>query len=167
MRIIRKAAAAAIVTGLLAGAAACGGSTPPAHPAASGRAVTPAAKCWPCTSAPATTAPAAPKLTTAQQQALDSAKSYLSDGQGFSRRGLLDQLTSSYGEGFSRRLATWALAHIRVNWNKQAVISAKGYLRDGQGFSYSGLVQQLESPYGNQFTPAQARYGARAAMRGM
>ncbi len=153
MRITRKAVAAAVIAaGLFAGAAACGGSTPSAQPTARVQATTPVAKCWPCTSAPATTSPAAPKLN-------------LTDGQGFSRAGLMDQLTSSYGEGFSRRLAVWALAHVRVNWNQQAVISAKGYLRSGQGFSYNGLVSQLESPYGEQFTPAQARYGARVALQ--
>ncbi len=166
MRITRKAVAAAVIAaGLFAGAAACGGSTPSAQPTARVQATTPVAKCWPCTSAPATTSPAAPKLTTAQQQVLEAAESYLTDGQGFSRAGLMDQLTSSYGEGFSRRLAVWALAHVRVNWNQQAVISAKGYLRSGQGFSYNGLVSQLESPYGEQFTPAQARYGARVALQ--
>src|SRR6266700_3440361 len=102
MRITRKAVAAAVIAaGLFAGAAACGGSTPSAQPTARVQATTPVAKCWPCTSAPATTSPAAPKLTTAQQQVLEAAESYLTDGQGFSRAGLMDQLTSSCGEGFS------------------------------------------------------------------
>lgn len=109
--------------------------------------------------------PAPPAFTTAQQQAITSAQSYVDSGQGFSRAGLLSQLTSSYGEGFSPRLARFALAHIQVNWNRQAVISAKSYLNSGQGFSFSGLVQQLESPYGEQFTPAQAQHGATVAFR--
>jgi hypothetical protein len=122
------------------------------------------------TSAPAAAtvpaAPAPPQFTPAQQQVLDSAESYLTDGQGFSKARLMDQLTSSSGEGFSHRLARFALAHLQVNWNQQAVLSAKGYLTDGQGFSRSGLVQQLESAFGEQFTPAQARHGAAVAMRG-
>src|ERR1022692_4617905 len=104
----------------------------------------------------------APQYTTAQQQAITSAESYLSSGQGFSRKGLIHQLSSKYGEGFSGKLAVFAVDHVKVNWYKQAVISAKGYLRSGQGFSYSGLVEQLSSPYGEQFTLAQAQYAAKA-----
>jgi hypothetical protein len=39
-------------------------------------------------------------MTGAQQQAVDAAEGYLSDGQGFSDQGLLGQLTSSSGNGF-------------------------------------------------------------------
>ncbi len=108
---------------------------------------------------------AAPQFNPEQQQVLESAESYLSSGQGFSKAGLMKQLTSSYGEGFSHRLAAFAIAQLRPNWNQQAVISANGYLSSGQGFSYNGLVQQLESPYGEQFTPAQSRHGASIALR--
>jgi hypothetical protein len=37
-----------------------------------------------------------------------SAKGYMSDGQGFSRQGLIDQLSSSAGEGFTLAQATYA-----------------------------------------------------------
>ncbi len=100
-----------------------------------------------------------------QQQAILSAQGYLDSGQGFSKAGLLDQLTSSYGEGFSPKLARFAIRHVDVNWNAQAVISAKNYLSSGQGFSYAGLVDQLQSPYGEQFTPAQAQHGATVAFQ--
>ena len=56
---------------------------------------------------PETAAPAAPAPTVAQQQALESAQSYLDMG-GFSTAGLLDQLTSSAGEGFAMSDARWA-----------------------------------------------------------
>jgi Host cell surface-exposed lipoprotein len=109
--------------------------------------------------------PAAPVYTVAQEQAIMSAQGYLDSGMGFSRAGLLDQLTSPNGEGFSRRLARFALAHVQVNWNQQAVLSAKSYLSSGMGFSYAELVQQLQSPAGEQFTPAQAQHGAAVAFR--
>jgi hypothetical protein len=132
------------------------GVTPPAQgtqPAA------PPAPAAPATSQPAAPAPAAPAGPTAsQQQALDSAQGYLSDGQGFSRAGLIKQLTSKYGEGFSLADATWAVDHSGANWDAQAVESAKGYMSDGQGFSRAGLIDQLTSPYGEQFTYAQAVY---------
>lgn len=114
----------------------------------------------PSPSAPAPTTPAdtAPAVSASRQQALDSAQSYLSDGQGFSRAGLIQQLTSSYGEGFSKADATWAVDHSGADWDAQAVISAKNYLASGEGFSRQGLIQQLTSSYGEGFTYAQAVY---------
>lgn len=106
-----------------------------------------------------------PAFTEAQQQAIDSAQGYLAMGQGFSKKGLMDQLTSKAGEGFSHKLAAFALAHIKVNWMHQAVLSAKGYVSMGQGFSYNGLVEQLHSSAGEGFTLAQAQHGASVALR--
>jgi cytoskeletal protein RodZ len=131
-------------------------TTAPAAPATTA----PAAPATTAPAAPATTAPAAPTGPTAsQQQALDAAQGYLSDGQGFSRAGLIQQLTSQYGNGFSQADATWAVDNSGANWNDQAAIAAKGYASDGQGFSRQGLIDQLTSPYGGQFTYAQAVYG--------
>jgi hypothetical protein len=107
-------------------------------------------------------APAAPQYSISQQQAIDSAESYLSEGQGFSKAGLYQQLHSQYGEGFSARLARFAVNHVRVSWKHQAVLSARGYMQSEPGWSYSGLVQQLDSPDGEQFTAAQAEYAAKA-----
>ncbi len=102
--------------------------------------------------------PAVPAGTAAELQALAAAKSYLQDGQGFSEAGLLGQLTSSYGSGFAQADAQWAIDHSGADWNAQALMSAKGYLADGQGFSLAGLTAQLSSPNGGQFTAAQAAY---------
>ncbi len=123
-------------------------SAPPTPPPASSSAPTPSKS---------------PQYTTSQQQAITAAEGYLSDGQGFSRAGLISQLDSPSGNGFSQADATFAVNHVSVNWDQQAAIAAKGYVSDGQGFSYSGLVQQLESSAGSQFTHAQAVYGAKAA----
>jgi hypothetical protein len=92
----------------------------------------------------------------ARQQAIDSAESYLQMG-GFSRAKLIEQLSSSYGEGFSLALATWAVDRVHADWNEQAVESARGYLQMG-GFSRDGLIQQLTSSYGEGFTYDQAVY---------
>jgi len=97
-----------------------------------------------------------PALTTSEEQAIESANSYLSMG-GFSRAGLINQLTSKYGEGFSATDAVFAVDHVKVNWNQQAVESAKSYLQMG-GFSRAGLIDQLTSQYGEKFTLAQATY---------
>ena len=110
-------------------------------------------------SAPSTpAAPTSPSMTAAQQQAVDAAEGYLSDGQGFSKRGLLGQLTSSAGDGFSNSDAEFAINHLNPNWDQQAVDAANGYLSEGQGFSEQGLLQQLTSSAGDGFTEAQAEY---------
>jgi hypothetical protein len=116
-------------------------------------------------SAPASAAGPAPggaAGTASQMQALAAAESYLGDGQGFSRQGLIDQLDSSSGNSFSVADATWAVDHSDANWDGQAVDCAKGYMGDGQGFSRQGLIQQMTSAYGSKFTEAQAEYAANA-----
>jgi hypothetical protein len=55
-------------------------------------------------------------LTAAQRNAVRSAKSYL-DMSGFSRQGLIDQLSSDYGEKFSVADATAAVDNLNVDWN--------------------------------------------------
>jgi hypothetical protein len=128
---------------------------------------------WERTTTPATTTPApaakpppppsAPRETASQRNARESAESYL-ENQAFSRCGLINQLSSQYGAGFPKADAIYAVDHIDVNWNAQAVRAAKDYL-DTQSFSRSGLIQQLQSPYGACFTHAQAVYGVNKAYR--
>jgi PASTA domain/Host cell surface-exposed lipoprotein len=103
-------------------------------------------------------APPVPAMTASQAQAVISAKGYLSDGQGFSYQGLINQLDSPDGDGFSAADATFAVNSLNVDFNAQAVLAAKGYISDGQGFSHNGLVEQLSSPDGDSFTLAQAEY---------
>jgi hypothetical protein len=111
----------------------------------------------PATAQPTTQAPTTPSMTASQQQAVDSAQSYLSEGQGFSKQGLMEQLTSSAGEGFTESQAEYAISYLHPDWNAQAVDSAKGYLQLG-GFSRASLIQQLTSSAGEGFTEAQAEY---------
>jgi hypothetical protein len=54
--------------------------------------------------------------------------------------------------------------HAHVNWNAEAVQAARSYLST-EHFSRTGLIQQLESPYGEHFTHAQAVYGVSVAYR--
>jgi len=90
------------------------------------------------------------------ENALSSAQDYL-DYTAFSRLGLIDQLSSEYGEGYQLADATWAVDQLRVDWNEQAVKSARQHL-DYSSFSRQGLIDQLSSAYGEQFTLAQATY---------
>lgn len=100
---------------------------------------------------------AAHLMTAGQYNAVRSAKEYLDTGA-FSKAGLTDQLSSKYGEGFTREQAVYAVNHVKVNWFKQATKSAKEYLDTG-GYSRAGLIEQLSSSYGEGFTYAQAVYG--------
>ncbi|MCU4710397.1 Ltp family lipoprotein [Acinetobacter pittii] len=102
-----------------------------------------------------------PRFTASQLNAMRSAKSYL-DFSGFSRKNLINQLSSDYGEGYSVADATVAVDSLDVDWNEQAVRSAKQYL-DYQGFSCKGLIKQLSSQYGEKYTVDQATYGAQQA----
>jgi hypothetical protein len=102
-------------------------------------------------------------MSMAQQQAVDAAEGYLSDGQGFSEQGLLNQLTSSAGGEFTQAQAEYAVNHLHPNWDTQAVDAAKGYLQVG-GFSRSSLLQQLTASAGGEFTEAQAEYAVNQTM---
>ena len=101
---------------------------------------------------------AVPTSTLSEHEALLSAQGYLAT-QAFSKKGLIHQLSSKYGEGFPKADAIWAVNHLHVNWFAEAVKSAREYLKT-QPFSRSGLISQLSSPYGAQFTVAQATYAA-------
>lgn len=103
-------------------------------------------------------------MTLGQENAIGSARSYLSFG-GFSRAGLLRQLTSEYGEGYEHADAEFAITYLeqngQVDWNEEAVQSAQSYL-DLMSFSRDGLYQQLTSEYGEAFTHEQAEYALAA-----
>jgi hypothetical protein len=110
---------------------------------------------------PETTEPEAPSMTNSQEQAVRSAEQYLSV-MSFSRKGLIRQLSSSAGAGFSTKDATFAVDYLTVDWNEQAAKSAKEYL-SVTSFSRAGLIRQLESSAGAGFTHAQAVYGVNKA----
>jgi len=106
-------------------------------------------------------APAGPTLTQQQRSAAEQAKQYLGM-EAFSQQGLIAQLDSPDGGGYSVNDATVAVDSLTVNWNSEAVRSAKEYL-SMEPFSCNDLIQQLDSPDGSQFTVAQATYGAQQA----
>lgn len=103
----------------------------------------------------------AAKGTPSQQQAYSAAIDYLGFSA-FSRAALIGQLSSKYGSQFPAADAEFAVARIeregKVDWNEQAAIAAKEYL-EFSSFSRQGLLDQLMSRHGSQFTRAQAEYG--------
>lgn len=105
--------------------------------------------------------PAGSQLTAQQKNAVRSAESYLSF-KGFSRTGLIQQLSSDAGEGFDVEDATVAVDSLDVDWNEQAARAAESYL-DFKGFSCKGLQEQLSSKAGEGFTAEQAEFGAKQA----
>jgi hypothetical protein len=96
-------------------------------------------------------------MTTSQANAVQSAQKYLSMSA-FSRSGLIQQLSSRYGEGYPRADAVYAVEHVAVDWNEQAVRAAKQHLGE-RSFSREGLIHQLEAGYGDGFTHAEAVHG--------
>lgn len=107
----------------------------------------------PVTTEPAETQPAVPAEYAA---ALISAQTYI-DLSSFSEAGLYRQLTSEYGEAFPAEAAQFALAHVIVDYNEEALESAMNY-REWMAMSNSAIYDQLISEYGEQFTPEQAQY---------
>lgn len=101
------------------------------------------------------------ELTRSQRNAVRSAKQYLLM-QGFSRRGLIQQLSADFGDGYKVADATKAIDSLNVDWNEEAVRSAKQYL-SMQGFSCRGLIEQLSSSIGDGYTVSEATYGAEHA----
>lgn len=101
------------------------------------------------------------RLTAPQRNARRNAESYLAM-TGFSRQGLIDQLSSDSGNGYAVADATAAVDSLDVNWKAQAARSAQSYL-NMTGFSCQGLVEQLSSSSGSQYTQEEARYGAQQA----
>jgi hypothetical protein len=103
----------------------------------------------------------AQSLTGPQSNAVRSAKQYLSIS-GFSRNGLILQLSSDAGDGYNVADATVAVDSLNIDWNNQAIRSAKQYLNIS-GFSCKGLIEQLSSSAGDGYTKSQATYGAQQA----
>ena len=95
----------------------------------------------------------APKETPGQQNARESAESYL-DISAFSRTGLIKQLKF---EGYSEKDATYGVDAQKADWMKQAAASGENYL-EMSSFSRDGLVQQLKF---EGFTQEQAEFGAK------
>ena len=101
-------------------------------------------------------------MTLSQKNAIRCAGDYLDRGRGISKKGLIHQLSSEYGEAFPAEDVLFAIDYIETNnlvdWNKQAVLSAASYI-ECKGYSRKRLYDQLTSEYGGQFTPEQAEYG--------
>lgn len=163
---ILGAAGAIVVIGVVA--TAVGGNGQPATPVASPSVPYSGSIFGEPSGAPtASPVPAAPQYTASQQQAINAAQSYLQTEPGFSYQGLIDQLDSPAGNGFSVADATFGVDHVAAAsdttfWDAQAVDSAKSYMQTEPGWSACDLEQQLDSPDGSEFTQAEAAQAVQA-----
>lgn len=90
-----------------------------------------------------------------KEQALESAKSYLSDDIGFSKLGLMDQLEY---EEFTSDEVQYAIDNCGGDWMAQAVIKAQSYM-ESVPMSRDELISQLEY---EKFTHEEAVHGVDA-----
>ncbi len=93
--------------------------------------------------------------------AIEDAKKYL-DLYGFSKKGLIVQLSSEYGSGYSVEDSTKAVEYLEktlpIDWNEQAVKSAEAYQKV-MSFDRAGMIQMLSSDTAG-YTKEQAEYAA-------
>lgn len=94
--------------------------------------------------------------TVEDKNALAKAESY-STIMHMSKAGIYDQLTSSYGEGFSQEAAQYAIDHLVADYKKNALEKAKEY-QSTMHMSRQSVYEQLTSSYGEKFTAEEAQY---------
>ena len=106
----------------------------------------------------AETKPDDPDMTEGQKTAVDDARYYL-ESDPTSRNGLIEQLTSEYGEGLDPEDAEWAVSYLEdrdeVDWDEQAVKYGKKYA-DQYNTSIAELVDTLSDEHGGWFEEEQA-----------
>ena len=93
-----------------------------------------------------------------EKNAYKSATGYL-DIMAFSKQGLIDQLSSEYGDKYPVEVAEKVVNYIEengeVDWFKEAEEAAESYLKY-MSFSKQELIDQLSSEYGSKFTIEEA-----------
>lgn len=99
------------------------------------------------------------KVPEEYKNALATAEEYNED-QPMSKAGLLDQLTSKDGEGFTQAAGEYAVNHIQANWNENALKCAKDYEKT-EHLSRADVQDQLGSSIddgGEGFTQSEVQY---------
>ena len=94
--------------------------------------------------------------TMGQKNALAKAKSY-SENMHMSKSKIYNQLTSEYGEGFSKEEAQYAIDNLVADYKANALAKAKSY-QENMHMSKSKIYDQLTSEYGEGFTAEEAQY---------
>lgn len=97
-----------------------------------------------------------PPVSKEFQNALKKAESYAKTMH-MSKKGIYNQLTSEYGEGFPEDAAQYAVDALVWDYNENAYEKAKSY-QDTMSMSLNNIKDQLTSEYGEQFTAEEAEY---------
>ena len=74
-----------------------------------------------------------------------------------SKQRIYQQLTSSYGEGFTNEAAQYAIDNLQADYNVNALEKAKTY-QSSMSMSKQRIYEQLTSSYGEGFTKEEAQY---------
>lgn len=96
------------------------------------------------------------EIPTEYKSAVKKAESY-AQIMHMSKQGIYDQLTSEYGEQFTKEAADYAMEHVDIDWNANALKKAEDY-SSTMHMSKSGIYDQLISEHGEQFTKEEAQY---------
>lgn len=90
------------------------------------------------------------------KSALNKADSY-ANTMNMSKKGVYDQLVSSYGESFSKEAAKYAIDNVKADWNANALAKAEDY-QNNMSMSPSAIRNQLTSSAGEKFTKSEADF---------
>lgn len=96
------------------------------------------------------------KISIEYKSALAKAKVY-GETMNMSKAGIYDQLTSEYGEKFSKEAAKYAVDNVKLDYNELALKKAEIYQKT-MAMSPNAIYDQLTSENGEKFTDAQAKY---------
>lgn len=97
-----------------------------------------------------------PAVPAEYKSALTKAEQY-SNTMHMSKQGIYDQLTSDYGEKFSKDAAQYAVDNLKADYNANALVKAKEYQKT-MSMSPAAIHDQLTSAAGEKFTKAEADY---------
>lgn len=90
------------------------------------------------------------------QNALKKAQIY-SETMSMSKQAIYNQLTSEYGEKYSKESADYAIENLKANYKENALNKAKVYQNE-MAMSTEAIRDQLTSEYGEKFTQEEADY---------
>lgn len=97
-----------------------------------------------------------PSIPVEYTNALEKAKSYV-ETMNMSKKGVYGQLTSEYGEKFTKEAAQYAIDNLKADYKAAALAKAKNY-QESMKMSPAAIKDQLTSEHGEQFTPEEAQY---------
>lgn len=103
--------------------------------------------------------PSKPSVPVEYTSALNKATQY-ANTMHMSKAGIYEQLTSEYGEKFSKKAAQYAIDNVKADWNANALAKAKDYQKS-MSMSPEAIRDQLTSSAGEKFTQAEADYAVK------